>query len=79
MLVCKGGGLATRQAAPPVWALNGSIYVWRRDALAHAARHGMWSVRVAAHIMPPSRSVDIDTAEDFAAAEQAASEGFPTP
>ena len=75
VLVCKGGGLATRQAAPPVWTLNGSIYVWRRAALAHAARHGMWSVRVAAHIMPPSRSVDIDTAEDFAAAERAASEG----
>ena len=79
VLVCKGGGLATRQAAPPVWTLNGSIYVWRRAALAHAARHGMWSVRVAAHIMPPSRSVDIDTAEDFAAAERAASEGSPTP
>ncbi len=67
----KGEGLAARQAAPAVWALNGSIYVWRRAALAHAARHGMWSVRVAAHIMPPSRSVDIDTAEDFAAAERA--------
>ena len=79
VLVCKGGGLATRQAAPPVWTLNGSIYVWRRAALAHAARHGMWSVRVAAHIMRPSRSVDIDTAEDFAAAERAASEGSPTP
>ncbi len=77
--VSKGDGLATRQAAPPVWALNGSIYVWRRTALAHAARHGMWSVRVAAHIMPASRSVDIDTAEDFAAAERAASEGSPSP
>ncbi len=77
--VSKGDGLATRQAAPPVWALNGSIYVWRRTALAHAARHGMWSVRVAAHIMPASRSVDIDTAEDFAQAERAASEGLPSP
>ncbi len=75
VLVSKGGGLATRQSAPAVWTLNGSIYVWRRAALAHAARHGMWSVRVAAHIMPPSRSVDIDTAEDFAAAERAAPEG----
>lgn len=69
--ISKGEGLGARQAAPAVWALNGSIYVWRRAALAHAARHGMWSVRVAAHVMPAARSVDIDTAEDFAAAERA--------
>jgi len=65
----KGGGLGRRQSAPPVWALNGSIYVWRRQALAHAAQHGLWSVRVAAHPMPASRSVDIDTADDFALAQ----------
>ncbi len=68
--ISKGGGLATRQAAPPVWALNGSIYVWRRAALAHAARHGLWSVRVAAHLMPAQRSVDIDDADDLASAER---------
>ncbi len=67
--ISKGGGLAARQAAPRVWALNGSIYVWRRDALTHAAQHGLWSVRVAAHTMPAARSVDIDTADDFALAE----------
>ena len=69
--ISKGGGTATRQSAPAVWTLNGSIYVWRRAALAHAAAHGMWSVRAAVHVMPASRSVDIDTAEDFAAAERA--------
>ena len=67
--ISKGDGLAARQSAPAVWALNGSIYVWRREALAHAARHGLWSVPVAAHVMPPQRSVDIDTADDFALAE----------
>ncbi len=65
----KGGGLGARQAAPAVWTLNGSIYVWRRDALARAARDGMWSVRVAAQPMPAARSVDIDDADDFALAE----------
>jgi N-acylneuraminate cytidylyltransferase len=65
----KGGGLAARQSAPTVWTLNGSIYVWRRDALARAARDGLWSVRVAAHAMPAARSVDIDDADDFALAE----------
>ena len=67
--ISKGEGLAARQAAPKVWALNGSIYVWQRAALSHAAANGLWSVRVAAHIMPSSRSVDIDTADDFALAE----------
>ncbi len=67
--ISKGGGLGARQNAPAVWALNGSIYVWRREALAHAARHGLWSVSVAAHVMPLPRSVDIDTADDFALAE----------
>ncbi len=67
--ISKGGGLAARQSAPAVWALNGSIYVWRRKALAHAAQHGLWSVPVAAHAMPAARSVDIDTADDFALAE----------
>ncbi len=67
--ISKGGGHTARQSAPAVWALNGSIYVWRREALARAARHGLWSVNVAAHAMPPQRSVDIDTADDFALAE----------
>lgn len=67
--ISKGGGLTARQSAPKVWALNGSIYVWRREALAHAAQHGLWSVPVAAYAMPPQRSVDIDTADDFALAE----------
>lgn len=61
----KGNGAARRQDVPAVYALNGSIYVWRRAALAHAAVHGLWSVPVAAYVMPHWKSVDIDTLEDF--------------
>ena len=61
----KGDGAARRQDVPPVFALNGSMYVWRRAALAHAAVHGLWSVGVAAHVMPRWKCVDIDTLEDF--------------
>jgi CMP-N,N'-diacetyllegionaminic acid synthase len=39
--------------------------VWRRAALSKAAREGFWSVKATAYAMPRSRSVDIDTAEDF--------------
>jgi len=61
----KGDGAARRQDVPLVFALNGSIYVWQRAALAHAAMHGLWSVTVAPYVMPRWKSVDIDTLEDF--------------
>jgi N-acylneuraminate cytidylyltransferase len=63
--LCKGTGSQRRQDTPPVYALNGSIYVWRRAALAHAAQHGLWSVRTAPYVMPRWKSVDIDDIEDF--------------
>lgn len=63
--LCRGDGTARRQDAPPVFALNGSVYVWQRAALARAAQGGLWSVRVAAFAMPRWRSVDIDDLEDF--------------
>lgn len=61
----KGDGAARRQDVPNVYALNGSIYVWQRAALSHAAKHGLWSVTVAPYLMPRWKSVDIDTLEDF--------------
>lgn len=61
----KGQGSFCRQEAPTVYALNGSIYVWQRAALARAAVHGLWSVRVAPFVMPRWKSVDIDDIEDF--------------
>jgi N-acylneuraminate cytidylyltransferase len=63
--LCKGSGASRRQDVPAVYALNGSIYVWQRAALAHAALHGLWSVLVAPYVMPRWKSVDIDTLEDF--------------
>jgi CMP-N,N'-diacetyllegionaminic acid synthase len=65
----KPATLVRRQDVPPVWGLNGSIYVWRRAALAHAARDGFWSVSMRASIMPRERSVDIDGTLDFEWAE----------
>lgn len=65
MHLSKGSGQARRQDTPPVYALNGSIYVWHRAALARAALDGLWSVRMAPYVMPRWRSVDIDDLEDF--------------
>lgn len=63
--VSKPAELVRRQDMPAVWGLNGSIYVWQRAALAQAALHGFWSVRIRASQMPRERSVDIDDILDF--------------
>jgi CMP-N,N'-diacetyllegionaminic acid synthase len=65
----KDHGGVRRQDVPLVYALNGSIYVWRRDALARAALQGMWSANVATYLMPRWKSADIDTLDDFEYAE----------
>jgi len=61
----KPGSLVRRQDMPAVWGLNGSIYVWKRTALAQAARDGFWSVSMLPSVMPRERSVDIDNQLDF--------------
>lgn len=65
----KPAGHVRRQDLPPVWGLNGSIYVWQRAALPKAIRDGFWSVRALPVVMPRERSVDIDDALDFEWAE----------
>jgi CMP-N,N'-diacetyllegionaminic acid synthase len=65
----KPAGHVRRQDLPAVWGLNGSIYVWQRAALARAAQHGFWSVRVGCSVMPRERSADIDDQLDFEWAE----------
>lgn len=56
-----GGPVQARQAAPPVYSMNASIYVWRRDALAAS----LWDCQPRLHVMPRERSVDIDSEFDF--------------
>lgn len=53
--------VTSRQLAPPVYAMNASIYVWHR----HSLNKGLWQGRVRMHVMPRERSIDIDTELDF--------------
>jgi len=55
------GGVAARQEAPKVYAMNASIYVWHR----HSLDKGLWDGRTRLHVMPRERSVDIDEPIDF--------------
>jgi CMP-N,N'-diacetyllegionaminic acid synthase len=69
LALCKGQGSSRRQDSPAVYALNGSIYVWQRAALAQAAVAGLWSVELGVYEMPQWKSVDIDDLNDFEYAE----------
>lgn len=57
-----------RQELPPAFLVNGAVYAawvpWLRQ---HSTFLGPG---VRAHVMPPERSIDIDTLEDFKTAEQ---------
>ena len=62
------GRVGSRQQAPEVFALNGAVYVWSRDAIMadddRVVRKGMQLF-----LMPHERAVDIDTPFDFQLAE----------
>ena len=56
-------GVARRQDLPPVYVLNGAIYIadvaWLRSSRSFV------TADTVACVMPPERSIDIDTAADF--------------
>jgi CMP-N-acetylneuraminic acid synthetase len=54
-------GVTSRQAAPPVYSMNASIYVWHLDTL----DKGLWNGRTRLYEMPRERSIDIDSEIDF--------------
>ncbi len=56
-----------RQDLPPAYALNGAIYLNRRESLLHDRTFGPQGTY--GYIMPPDRSLDIDSPWDFYLAE----------
>ena len=58
-------GVTRRQDLPPVYALNGAIYIAQVDWL--RANGSFVSADTVAYEMPSERSIDIDTAQDFEA------------
>jgi len=63
----KKGNFVTRQAAPLVYDMNASVYVWWKNKLKEKKRHFMEKSYV--YIMPKERSIDIDDYFDFMIAE----------
>jgi CMP-N-acetylneuraminic acid synthetase len=65
-----------RQDLPPAWVMNGAIYVCLTRLLL-SNEPTLYGDRVVAYRMPANRSVSIDDADDWAAAERAlAAEGL---
>jgi CMP-N,N'-diacetyllegionaminic acid synthase len=59
----SGCTYTTRQDLPPVYALNGAIYLVRREVLLE--HKAFYTDHSYAYIMPPERSLDIDTPWDL--------------
>jgi len=55
------GEITGRQSAPRVYAMNASIYVWHR----HTLSKGLWDGFTRLHVMPRTRSIDVDSELDF--------------
>ncbi len=63
----KKGKFFTRQAAPEIYVINGSVYVWRKATLRKTRKVVMKQSEL--YTMPRERSVDIDNVLDFRIAE----------
>lgn len=58
-----GGAVTRRQDLPPVFALNGAVYVASADWLRREKK--FITDDTVAYVMPADRSIDIDTESDF--------------
>jgi CMP-N,N'-diacetyllegionaminic acid synthase len=63
----KEGCFSTRQAAPKVYDMNASIYVWWKYVLKQERK--IFLKKTKAFVMPKERSIDIDDDLDFKIAE----------
>jgi N-acylneuraminate cytidylyltransferase/CMP-N,N'-diacetyllegionaminic acid synthase len=63
----KNGTFITRQSAPSVFDINGSIYVWWKKIVRE--KKSMFLKRTMIYEMPKERSVDIDDLFDFTVAQ----------
>lgn len=62
-LLSELDGITRRQELPPVYVLNGAIYIARTDWLRE--NKSFVGEETVAYLMPKERSLDIDTAQDF--------------
>jgi len=64
-----------RQDVPPVYRINGVLYLWRRDHLAQASKEQLFDGPHRVLFIPRERAIDIDDLHDFRIAEFLVREG----
>ena len=52
-----------RQQTPETFDMNASIYIWKRRQLFKS--YNLFNKKTSIYVMPPERSIDIDTDFDF--------------
>ena len=65
-----------RQDVPPIYRINGLLYLWRRDHLAKASEKQLFAGPHRLLLIPRERAIDIDDLHDFRLAEILLREGI---
>jgi len=65
-----------RQDVPPVYRINGCLYLWRRDYVAESPDIGFYKSPHRFLVLPEERAVHIDELHDFRTAELLLREGL---
>jgi len=63
-----------RQDVPPVYRINGVLYLWRRDHVVQASKEQLFDGPHRMLLIPRERAIDIDDLHDFRLAEILVSE-----
>lgn len=74
VMMAKPGNFVSMQSAPAVFAINGSVYAWRMEALKKQRK--LITENTGVYVMPKERSVDIDDVMDFSFAESIFKKGI---
>ena len=65
-----------RQDVPPIYRINGLLYLWRRQHLLGASSPGYYDKNHRILVVPEQRALDVDTSDDLAILELMVREGF---
>ena len=75
-LVPESTNYTRRQDVPTAYRINGLLYLWRRDHVAHSAAPRFFEELHRMLVVPEVRAGDIDTAQDLAMIELLLREGL---
>ncbi len=75
-LIPEGAGYVRRQDVPTVYRINATLYIWRAAFVRREAQSWRDRGPHLMHVIPDSRAIHIDDADEFARAELMIREGF---